>query len=299
MDSLQSLSKRITSTTKLQGIVKSMKTLAAVSIRQYERALESLDSFVEVIEQGLMVSLRETPLPHSPPASADEPRVLVIFGSDQGLCGRFNEKLGEFIHDHLSSHNIESKRLKMLVIGARIGSRLEATGLSITQQFWVPGSVSGINTNVYQVLLTLEQWLSQERIRQVEIFYNRYERLTGAEPTHEILLPVDKGHLQGLASSPWQGPSLPYHRTKPDKLFSGLIRQFLMVSLFRAQAESLASEQASRLRSLQNAEKNIEEHVEELQGEFRIKRQATVTSELLDLVAGFKAALSSGNKSLS
>ncbi len=292
MDTLQSLSKRITSTTKLQGIVKSMKTLAAVSIRQYERALESLDSFVEVVEQGLQVALRQTPLPHSPAATPETPRVLVVFGSDQGLCGRFNEKLAEFIGDYLKNQGIDSKHLKLLVIGARIGSRLEASGLPLTQQFWVPGSVSGINMNVYQVLLTLEQWLNQERINRVEIFYNRYERLTAAEPTHEILLPVDKGHLQNLAAEPWQGPSMPYHRTAPKQLFSGLIRQYLMVSLFRAQAESLASEQASRLRSLQSAEKNIEEHVEELQGEYRIKRQATVTSELLDLVAGFKAALS-------
>lgn len=295
METLQSLSKRITSITKLQGIVKSMKTLAAVSIRQYERALKSLDSFVEVIDQGLMVALRETPLPHSPSDSPEAPRVIVVFGSDQGLCGRFNERLDEFINDHLRTHKIEAKRLKLLVIGARIGSRLEASGLVITEQFWVPGSVSGINMNVYQVLLTLEQWLSQDRIRHVEIFYNRYERLTAAEPSHEVLLPLDKGHLQSLASTPWQGPTLPYHRIRPDKLFSGLVRQYLMVSLFRAQAESLASEQASRLRSLQGAEKNIEEHVDELQGEFRIKRQTTVTSELLDLVAGYKAALSTNN----
>ena len=145
MDSLQSLSRRISSTTKLQGIVKSMKTLAAVSIRQYERALESLDSFVEVIEQGLMVALRETPLPHSPPDSPKAPRILIVFGSDQGLCGRFNERLAEFVTDHLRSQSIETQHLKLLVIGARIGSRLEASGLPITEQFWVPGSVSGIN----------------------------------------------------------------------------------------------------------------------------------------------------------
>lgn len=292
MDSLQSLSKRIHSTTKLQDIVKSMKTLAAVSIHQYERALESLDSFVEVIEQGLMVALRETSLPLPSPEVAGAARLLVVFGSDQGLCGRFNEKLADCITSHLTKYDLEPQLLKIVVVGARIGSRLEAAGLPIAEQFWVPGSVNGISLNVRQILLTLEQWIRRERIRHVEIFFNRYQRLTSAQPTHEILLPMDKGHLQHLATARWQGPSLPYYRLRPEELFSGLIRQYLLVSLFRAQAESLASEQASRLHSLQSAEKKIRERVDELKGEFRVKRQATVTSELLDLVAGFKAAIS-------
>ena len=73
-------------------------------------------------------------------------------------------------------------------------------------------------------------------------------------------------------------------------MIKNLIRQYLFVSLFRAQTESLESEQASRLLSLQNAEKNIQDHLEELKADFRIKRQTAITSELLDIVAGFKAA---------
>lgn len=295
MDTLQSLSKRITTTTKLQGIVKSMKTLAAVSIRQYERALESLDSFVQIIEQGLMVALQEAPLPRVPKASADTVHTLVVFGSDQGLCGRFNEKLAEFVMDYLRENDLGVERLRLLVVGARIGSRLEAAGLPIVEQFWVPGSVNGISMNVFQVLLSLERLLTGEHIRHVDIFYNRYERVTAAEPTHDVLLPVDREHFARLGAAKWQGRSVPCHRVGAEELFSSLLRQYLLVTLFRAQAESLASEQASRLRSLQSAEKNIEEHVAELHDEFRVRRQATITSELLDLVAGFKAALSQEN----
>ncbi|MDH4317936.1 MAG: F0F1 ATP synthase subunit gamma [Desulfobulbaceae bacterium] len=293
MDTLQSLSKKISTTTKLQGIVKSMKTLAAVSIRQYEQALESLDSFVEVIEHGLMVALKETFLPVEPPASSrGEVRVLVVFGSDQGLCGRFNDKLAEFIISSIDEMGLVDKReLKVLVVGARLGSRLEASGLGIMKQFWVPGSVTGINFNVYKILLTLEQWLGEYKVRHIDLFFNGYERPSTITPRRQVLLPVDNEHLRVLARTKWSGKSLPYHRTSPPELFSGLIRQYLFVSIFRAQAESLAAEQAGRLRSLQSAEKNIQEHVEELQGHFRVKRQAVITSELLDLVAGFKAAL--------
>ncbi|OKY75059.1 MAG: hypothetical protein BM485_10185 [Desulfobulbaceae bacterium DB1] len=291
METLQTLDKRITTTAKLQGIVKSMKTLSAVNIRQYERSLTSLKTFIEVIELGLQTALKEQTLPRQHPANPG-PRGLIIFGSDQGLCGRFNERLADFLAGNLEKMEInDHASVKLLVIGARIGARLEAAGYAIEEVFWVPGSVNGINTTVYQVLLSMERWLKEERIFQVDIFYNRYDKLTASEPSRRPLLPLDNERMRELGKRKWPGRSLPCFRIPADQLFSGLIRQYLFTTLYSVQAESLASEQASRLRSLQNAEKNIEEHIEELRGEYRIKRQSTITSELLDLVAGFKATL--------
>ncbi|MFH1217012.1 MAG: F0F1 ATP synthase subunit gamma [Pseudomonadota bacterium] len=291
MDTLQALDKRITTTAKLQGIVKSMKTLSAVNIRQYERAMASLATFLEVIELGLQTALKEQPFPKQHAANPNR-RGLIVFGSDQGLCGRFNERLADFVTTQLDEMGITDRTsVKLLVIGARIGARLEALGYTIDEIFWVPGSVNGINTNIYQVLLSMERWLEEDKILQVDIFYNRYEKLTASEPSRHPLLPINNERMRELGKRKWPGRSLPYFRVPADQLFSGLIRQYLFASLYSIQAESLASEQASRLRSLQNAESNIEEHIEELRGEYRIKRQSTITSELLDLVAGFKATL--------
>ena len=72
-------------------------------------------------------------------------------------------------------------------------------------------------------------------------------------------------------------------------MFSSLIREYLFVSLFRAFAESLASENASRLASMQGAEKNIEEMLAELNSSFHQRRQMSITEELLDIVVGFEA----------
>ncbi len=74
-----------------------------------------------------------------------------------------------------------------------------------------------------------------------------------------------------------------------ERLFSALIRQYLFVSLFRGFAESLASENASRLASMQGAERNIEEWLGELNTRFHQQRQMSITEELLDIVAGFEA----------
>jgi len=295
MDTLQALDKRITTTGKLQGIVKSMKSLSAVNIRQYERALVSLSAFMEVIEMGLQTALKEVPLPRHGPAAA-HPRGLIVFGSDQGLCGRFNERLAEFVRQQLAARSEPpAASLKILAVGARIASRLEAAGFPIDERYWVPGSVNGINANIYQLLLSVERWVQDEKIARIDIFYNRYEKAAASQPHHQLLLPINNERLQTLGRQRWPGRSLPCFRIPAPRLFSGLIRQYLFTRLFRVQAESLASEQASRLRSLQNAEKNIAEHIEELRAAYRIKRQAAITAELLDLVAGFKATLRSGH----
>jgi F-type H+-transporting ATPase subunit gamma len=74
-----------------------------------------------------------------------------------------------------------------------------------------------------------------------------------------------------------------------DRLFSALVQEYLLVSLFRAFAESLASENASRLASMQGAERNIEEQLEELTQRYHQRRQMAITEELLDIVTGFEA----------
>ena len=73
-----------------------------------------------------------------------------------------------------------------------------------------------------------------------------------------------------------------------ERIFRSMIREYLFVSVYRAFANSLASENASRLAAMQNAEKNIEERLEELHVQFHRQRQMTITEELLDIVAGFE-----------
>ncbi len=74
-----------------------------------------------------------------------------------------------------------------------------------------------------------------------------------------------------------------------DRLFSALVRQYLFVSLYRAVAESLASENAARLAAMERAEKNTKERLDELRLQYHRSRQISITEELLDIMAGFEA----------
>jgi F-type H+-transporting ATPase subunit gamma len=121
------------------------------------------------------------------------------------------------------------------------------------------------------------------------LFHSKHLSGASYEPRTVHLLPVDQNWLQRLREKEWQGRALPMFTMDWDPLFSALIRHYLYVSLFRALGESLASENASRLASMQGAEKNIEERLSELSIQFHQQRQMSITEELLDVVSGFQA----------
>jgi F-type H+-transporting ATPase subunit gamma len=100
---------------------------------------------------------------------------------------------------------------------------------------------------------------------------------------------VDLARFSRLRAEPWPSRVLPTFSMEPRPLFAALVRQYLFISVFRACAESLASEHASRLSSMQGAERNIDERLDDLGGRYRRQRQESITEELLDVVAGFQA----------
>jgi F-type H+-transporting ATPase subunit gamma len=149
---------------------------------------------------------------------------------------------------------------------------------------------------VQEVLMKVGEWRQHEQLDRIFLFYNRL--LSGAtyRPHTEVLLPIDQEWLRNLAKKSWPSRVLPYFTMDWDQLFSSLVWQYLFISLYQAFAESLASENASRLASMQRAEKNIAERLEELTAYFHQQRQMTITSELLDIVSGFEAMSTPGER---
>ncbi|HIK43350.1 MAG TPA: F0F1 ATP synthase subunit gamma [Leptolyngbyaceae cyanobacterium M65_K2018_010] len=121
------------------------------------------------------------------------------------------------------------------------------------------------------------------------LFYHRALSAVAYEPAWQQILPLDRTWLADLEQRPWQSSALPLVSMAWEPLFSAVIRQYLLISLYRATVESLASENAARLTSMQAAEKNIEDRLAELNAEYRQQRQNAITGELLDIVSGFEA----------
>jgi len=290
MQTTESLKRRIKSAGDLLSVVKTMKALAAVSIRQYQKAVESLDDYNRTVEMGLQIVLKEHMGATTQRKGETIKRLgVIVFGSDQGLCGQLNEQISVFTLDHFKEAGVKKENRKVLAVGARVADYVEDAGQPVDELMATPSSTAGITPLVQEIIMVIEEWHFRQNVDHFMLFYNDYISGSNYHPYKVQLLPVNRDWLKDLARKKWDSKSLPIFRMDCNKIFSSLIREYLFVSLYRAFAESLASENASRLASMQNAEKNIEEQMQDLHVQFHRTRQMTITEELLDIVAGFEA----------
>jgi F-type H+-transporting ATPase subunit gamma len=289
MRTLEALQRDMATTADLQSIVRTMKVLAAVSIRQYERAQDSLQHYTRTVEMGLQVVLQNQSVSARNVQKQVQPSVgAIIFGSDHGLCGRYNESIAEFAMQQLGKTNPSQDSRHILVVGARIEASLHEMGQTVEECFFVPGTVGNITGTVQNILLKIDSW-QLEGLEQVVLFYHARQQRSSYPPQARQLLPIDLSGLNHKQAEPWPSRSLPQFSLPAEKLLSSLVRQHLFIQLFNACAESLAGEHASRLMSMQVAEKNIKQRLESLTGIYRQQRQGQITEELLDVVSGFEA----------
>jgi len=289
MEALEHIRQRLATLEELQSLVRSMKALAASSIHQYERAVHALDGYFRTVELGLHVVLRE----HSPaahPHAREDRFAAIVFGSDYGLCGRFNEELADHVLAQMDAIAPARRGWRVLAVGARLAAVLERESRPVQELLSVPGSASGITGTVRRILLHVERWRRDERVTHVHLFYNRHLSSRRYQPLGIQLLPVTVHRFHRLEEEPWPSRVLPTFTMTREDLFLALLEQYFFVTLFRACAESLASENGSRLAAMQNAEKNLDERHADVVAEFRRRRQEAITGELLDLLSGFEAS---------
>ena len=289
MKTLEALQRDMDTTGDMQAIVRTMKVLAAVSIRQYERAQESLLQYNRAVDMGLQVVLQQ----HAAIAAKVQKKSqlsvgAIIFGSDHGLCGRYNESIADFAVHELDKISRHQDFRRILVVGARIEASLREMDHAVEECFFVPGTVGTITGTVQNILLKIDSW-QLEGVEQVILFHHARRQRASYPPQARQLLPVDLSSINHKQAKPWPSRSLPQFSLPAEELLRSLIRQQLFIKLFSACAESLAGEHASRLMSMQVAEKNIQERMEILTASYRQQRQGQITEELLDVVSGFEA----------
>ncbi|HEY7303805.1 MAG TPA: F0F1 ATP synthase subunit gamma [Bryobacteraceae bacterium] len=292
-EELEALRRRLHTAGELKSVVRTMKTLAAVSIVPYEKAVHSLAHYYRAVELGLIACLRnvDNPPGNSKRGAEKERTGVVVFGSDQGMVGQFNETLADFVLGELEPL---SGTKQIWPVGERIAWRLKAPNVDLMPLQSVPDTVAAVTSLTATILEGIQQHHENRNVTRVLVFHNQPFGGRGYQPVRQQLLPFDTEWLRALGAGKWPTKMIPQVMPVETETLAALLREYLFVSLFRACAESLASESASRLAAMQAAERKIGDLMDELQLEFNQARQNSIDEELFDVITGYEALSHTG-----
>jgi F-type H+-transporting ATPase subunit gamma len=286
METLETLGRKIRTAHDLLSVVKTMKSLAAVNIRQYESAAEALNEYADVIARGWQAFFRNRPQIQG--RKRDTERVCLVLGSDQGMCGQFNEAIIQYALNETQAQAGSFGAPLFWSAGERVRAGLEEA-VKVEEHLSLPSSTGAIADLIFAIVERLALLREARPVDNFVIFYNHLGKVGTYEPSMHQVLPLVKEWTEKQRREKWPTRSFPMLGAEAGILFEGLFQQHIFAAVYKTFAQSLASENAARLSAMQVAEKNILEMEDGLQGRFRETRQNSITAELLDIISGFEA----------
>lgn len=285
---LEHLSRKNDTLTSIRGIVHTMKTLSAINAAPYEQAAQSIESYHQSILQGLVAFVyRSGGIRLLTEAVQPTTRLVVVFGSDHGLCGNYNELVADKVLEHSQAQPIAKESI--LCIGSRMANALVEQGLEPEVVLMPPASADGVGRLAGDIVTRIEQLGRGQPLAHLAVSLVFTQRAAHGyqESVVRDLLPLDKKLLQPVQR--WPSRSLPDYSMPANALLSSLIRNHVFASVFRASAEAMVTENATRLALMQQAEQSVDEQLESLQQELNSVRQDEITNELMDIIIGHLA----------
>lgn len=286
--------RQLESAETLGTVVTTMKTLASVRIGQYRRAVKALDASSTTLDLALQALVTLYPELLDAAVGAESTSLaVVVFGSDRGLCGPFNERLARHAQETLRERAQPrepaggGEALAVLAVGRRMVSRLHAIDVPVEHHVRPPGALDTVDLAVMNVLSHVDAWRSAARAGRLLLIHARPTSAAAYEPQVVQVLPLDTAWLRELRARPWPSNRLPMPLSDAQRLLEGVVRQRIAHALVRAFAASQAAENAARLAAMDAAERNIEERVTALRTAYQQARQNAITEELLDIQAAY------------
>jgi F-type H+-transporting ATPase subunit gamma len=267
-----------------------MKSLAASKIAQCEQSVRALADYARSIDLGLGACLRAgdrtAQRPGGTRRTGNGRVTAIVFGSDQGLVGQFNDVVADCAIRGLSplpgNHAV-------VAIGERIRDYIADSGIDMVGYFSIPSSIEAIASLIGEIQIQIGALCAPNGTDHIYVVHNRPLGGSRYEPGFQRLLPLDGAWEHAVIAKPWP-TSIP-----PELVYSGatmlptLIDEYLFISLFRACAESMASENASRLMAMERADRNIDDMLLDYRTHFHRLRQDGIDEELFDVIFGFEA----------
>lgn len=256
----------------IEDIVGAMKAYAGVTIRRTEDLVQNIRAY----ENNLLFAMADI-ITHYPEISLKEQskwkRILTAFGSSQGLCGSFNEKMVDVVSRIITSNDI------LFVIGKRLQLSLELRHITYGDCSDSVASINGIQSALKETVSKIMNIYSKEEYYNLTLIFP-YIFEKKAEISVEQILPPDIRKVSAL--NPTKVP--PFTYLEPNKIFEKILEEFLFISLYRCYIESLRSENWHRLRSMEGASETLKRQLLDLNSLQMYIRQEEITEEMLEIL---------------
>jgi F-type H+-transporting ATPase subunit gamma len=287
---------RIGSVKNIQKITRAMEMVAAARLRRAEQRIEALRPYADAIRRMTRQAAE---------AAGDLPRLpileehsdlstvgLLVVAGDRGLAGAFNSNIVRAGVARGREHEREGRRAVFFASGRRPASSITFRGLELADSF-TGFTDRPAYADARRIAERLIAAYVDGDVDQVEIFYNRYVSPLTQHVVRETLLPLQRATLLGEDedqeqedSEPEQPRALVEYEPDPEQILGRLVPDYVEISIYRALLESTASEHGARMTAMRNASENASKLIDDLTLEMNRARQAEITQEIMEVVAG-------------
>lgn len=271
MLSSSDIEKKIKTFYAIEDIVSAMKAYAGVTIRKTEEFVLNVRAY----EDNMLYAMADI-FAHYPNISFEKlegKRILMAFGSSQGLCGPFNEKIADVISDTMNNKDT------LFIIGRRLKSSIESRHIKYDGYSDSIVSVSAIPSALKELVSQIMNIYKKEEYYNLTFVFT-YISEKMPKISVEQILPPDIAIISALKPINVQ----PLIYLEPRTIFDKILEEFLYISLYRGYLESLRSENWYRLRSMEGASENLKRHISELDSLQKYVRQEEITEEMLEIL---------------
>ena len=285
---------RIGAVKNIQKITRAMETVAAARLRRAEQRIEALRPYADAIRRMTRQAAEAAgTLPRLPILSEHEQVSsvgLLLVAGDRGLAGAFNSNIVRAAVAAGREDQGEGHTPVFFASGRRPASSLTFRGLEPAESF-IGFTERPSYADARRIADRLMSGYVDGELDRVEIFYNHYVSPLTQRVTRETLLPLQQATLLGEGeqddSDDQEGPrALVDYEPDPEEILGRLVPDYVEISIFRALLESAASEHGARMTAMRNASQNASTLIDDLTLEMNRARQAEITQEILEVVAG-------------
>lgn len=291
MATLRELKTRIGSVASTEKITGAMKMISSAKVHQNEQALRKLQPFKDQIK-SIMAHILATDENFVSPLIEEREvnrAAVVVFGSDDGLCGAYNVNILKGVAEHvdrLRGKFGEELPVTVFPVGKKIEKgleRLKALNIDVRKENGVDSKMKGEKVNEFTQLL--RNAFSSGEYDRVDVIYMKYMSMSRQTLVKESLFPVSEEAIAGEASCE-EDNQLYIFEPDANSIFNEVLPMFVLSTMQEVTIENRSSEQAARVMAMQSANDNAKKLLEQLQLDYNKLRQASITTELLDIVGG-------------